>query len=94
MPSYIKQCSNQSRLVEYNSGELLPRLSKGISKHQQLKKKYAATAVNTLLTQCTPKQPISEQPDKKQANAKTPAKSSAYQIPSITVVFVVLVYKV
>jgi hypothetical protein len=35
-----------------------------------------------------------ELPDRQQAIEKTPAKCSAYQIPSVTVVFVILVFKV
>jgi hypothetical protein len=50
--------------------------------------------------QCSPqrtlKRPSSERhgATRQQANAKTPAKWSAYQIPSVIVVFVVLVCKV
>jgi hypothetical protein len=60
------------------------RLSVGISKYQQLKKKSAPTALNTVLASAA----------RKQAIAKTPPKWSAYQIPSAIVVFVILVFKV
>jgi hypothetical protein len=49
------------------------------------------------LPQCTPKQPISElhgTTRQQQAIAKTHAKLSAYQIPSVIVIFVLLVFKV
>jgi hypothetical protein len=60
------------------------RLSEGISKYQQLKKKSTPTALNTVLASAA----------RQQAIAKTPAKWSAYQIPSAIVVFVILVFKV
>jgi hypothetical protein len=46
--------------------------------------------------ECTPKRPSSEPHDatRQQAIAEIPAKWSAYQIPSVTVVFVVLVFTV
>jgi hypothetical protein len=66
--TYVKQYTNQSGLMEYNSGVWLPlpidilerfethlgmfliHLSEGISKHQELNKKFATTALNTMLT--------------------------------------------
>jgi hypothetical protein len=67
------------------------RLSERISKHQQLKKKSAATALNTVLPQRTPKWPNSKPhwATRQQAIVKIPAKWSAYEIPSVTVVFVI-----
>jgi hypothetical protein len=51
------------------------RLSEGISKHHQLKKKTAAAAVNTALASGTPKRPSSEPHEAtKQAIAKAPTK--------------------
>jgi hypothetical protein len=72
------------------------RWSEGISKHQQLKKKSAATALNTVSPKRTSKWPNSEPhgATRQQAIAKTPAKLSAYQILSVIVVFVILVFMV
>jgi hypothetical protein len=72
------------------------RLSEGISKYQQLKKKSAATALNTVLASAHI-QMISNKPHwatRQQAITKTPAKWSAYQFPSVIVVFVILVFKI
>jgi hypothetical protein len=69
----------------------LIRLSEGISKHQQLKKKSAPTALNTVSPRRTHKP---HGATRQQAFAETPAKWSAYQIPSVIVAFVVLVFKV
>jgi hypothetical protein len=71
------------------------RLSKGISKYQQWKKKSASTALNTVLASAHIQ--MTSKPDgatRQQAIAKTPAKWSAYQIASIVDVFVILVVKV
>jgi hypothetical protein len=72
------------------------RLSEGISKYQQLKKKFVATVLNILLAsahiQITNNKP--HWATRQQAIAKTPAKWSAYQISGVIVVFVILVFKV
>jgi hypothetical protein len=72
------------------------QLSKEISKHQQLKKKIIATALNTVLASVHTQMAYSEPlwATRQQAIAKTPAEWSAYQFPSVIVVFVVLVCKV
>jgi hypothetical protein len=75
----------QIEIFAHDVGTCRIRLSEGISKHQQLKKKSAATALNTVLTSahtqtaCEP-----HGATRQQAIAKTPAKWSAYQIPSVT----------
>jgi hypothetical protein len=73
------------------------RLSEGISKYQQLKKKSAATALNIVLASAHIQMTQQYKPHwatRQQAIAKTPAKWTAYQIPSVIVVFVFLVLKV
>jgi hypothetical protein len=72
------------------------RLSEGISIYQQLKKKSAATSLNTVLASAHVQMANSKPcwATRQQAIAKTPAKWSAYQIPSVIVVFVILVVKV
>jgi hypothetical protein len=67
-----------------------------MSKHEQLKKKSAATALDAALAHRTPKWPSSEPHGANrqwQAIAETSATWSASQIPSAIVVFVVLVCK-
>jgi hypothetical protein len=58
--------------------------------------KSADTALNTVSPQRTSKWPNSKPHwgTRQQAIAKTPAKWSAYHIPSVNVVFVILVFKV
>jgi hypothetical protein len=68
------------------------RLSEGISKYQQLKKKSAATALNTVLATVHIQNSKPHGATRQQAIWKTPAKWSAYQIPSVIVVFVILVF--
>jgi hypothetical protein len=64
-------------------------------KHQHLKKKSAATALNAV-PQATPERHRSEphRTTRQQEIAKTPAKLSAHQIPSLIVAFVILVLKI
>jgi hypothetical protein len=72
-------------------------LSEGISKYKELKKKFATTALDTCSPQWTHKQPICESHGatrQKQAISKTYAKLFSYQIRSVIVVFVLLVFKV
>jgi hypothetical protein len=71
------------------------RLSEGISKYEQLKKKSAATALNTVLPQRTHKLPSSEPhgATRQQAIAKTPANWFSYLIPRLIIVFVVLFFQ-
>jgi hypothetical protein len=59
-------------------------------KTQELKMKSTATSLNTVLASVHAKGHSRQQ----QEITETPAKLSAYQIPSIIVVFVVLVFKV
>jgi inorganic triphosphatase YgiF len=63
---------------------------------QQLKKKSAATALNAVIASAHTKWPNSKPlwATRQQAIAKTPANLSAYQIPSVIVVFVILVFKI
>jgi hypothetical protein len=68
-----------------------------ISKHQQLEKKSTAVALNTVHASAHTQTPSTEPHGatrQQQAIAKTPTKWSAYQIPSVIVVFVVLVFKI
>jgi hypothetical protein len=60
-------------------------LREGISKRNQLQKKSVITAPIQCAPQSTPKRPSSEPhgATRQQAIAKTPAKRSAYQIPSV-----------
>jgi hypothetical protein len=67
------------------------RLSEGISKYQQLKKKSAATALSIVLASAHIQMTWAT---RQQAITETPAKWSAYQIPSVIVVFVILALKV
>jgi hypothetical protein len=72
------------------------RLYEVISKYQQLKKKSAATALNIVLASAHIQMTYSKPhwATRQQAIEKTPAKWSVYQIHSVIVVFVILIFKI
>jgi hypothetical protein len=82
--------SKALRMIVDEAGMCRIRLSEKISKHQQLLKKSSATALSTALASEHSKP---HGATRQKAIAKTLAKLSAYQIPSV-IVFLILVFKV
>jgi hypothetical protein len=71
------------------------RLSEGIYKHQQLKKKSVITALNTVRASVyTQHSSEAHGAPQTQAIAKAPEKQSVYQILRLIDLFVVVVFKV